>query len=129
MGALAILFGGIDTGWTFYTPYSSTYSNSFVAIALTGVFINGFSSILTGVNFVTTVHKMRAPGMTWFRQPEDPKGLAFVFLLRPGTSATNHFGLEQADNGLRHGIVVGVADAADRGGGGCDSLRLNGYPQ
>ena len=69
MGALAILFGGIDTGWTFYTPYSSTYSNSFVAIALTGVFINGFSSILTGVNFVTTVHKMRAPGMTWFRLP------------------------------------------------------------
>ncbi len=69
MAALAIIMGGIDTGWTFYTPYSSTYSNSFVALALSGVFINGFSSILTGVNFLTTVHKMRAPGMTWFRLP------------------------------------------------------------
>jgi len=66
---LAILLGGIDTGWTFYTPYSSTYSNSWVGLALAGVFINGFSSILTGVNFLTTVHKMRAPGMTWFRLP------------------------------------------------------------
>ena len=66
---LAILMGGIDTGWTFYTPYSSTYSNSYVTLALVGVFINGFSSILTGVNFMTTVHKMRAPGMTWFRLP------------------------------------------------------------
>jgi cytochrome c oxidase subunit 1 len=69
LGALAIMLGGIDTGWTFYTPYSSTYSNSFVILALVGVFINGFSSILTGVNFLTTVHKMRAPGMTWFRLP------------------------------------------------------------
>ena len=50
LATLAILMGGIDTGWTFYTPYSSTYSNSYVALALTGVFINGFSSILTGVN-------------------------------------------------------------------------------
>ncbi len=66
---LAIVLGGVDTGWTFYTPYSSTYSNSFVALALVGVFINGFSSILTGVNFVVTIHKMRAPGLTWFRLP------------------------------------------------------------
>ncbi len=69
LATIAIVLGGVDTGWTFYTPYSSTYSNSFVAIALAGVFINGFSSILTGVNFITTVHKMRAPGMTWFRLP------------------------------------------------------------
>ncbi len=66
---LAIVMGGVDTGWTFYTPYSSTYSNSFVALALVGVFINGFSSILTGVNFIVTIHKMRAPGLTWFRLP------------------------------------------------------------
>ncbi|MEE3233747.1 MAG: cbb3-type cytochrome c oxidase subunit I [Candidatus Latescibacterota bacterium] len=66
---LAIVLGGVDTGWTFYTPYSSTYSNSFVALALVGVFINGFSSILTGVNFIVTIHKMRAPGLTWFRLP------------------------------------------------------------
>ncbi len=69
LATLAIIMGGIDTGWTFYTPYSSTYASGYVAIALTGVFINGFSSILTGVNFLTTVHKMRAPGMTWFRLP------------------------------------------------------------
>ena len=64
-----VLGGGVDTGWTFYTPYSSSYSNSFVSLALVGVFINGFSSILTGVNFMVTIHKMRAPGMTWFRLP------------------------------------------------------------
>jgi len=65
----AVLLGGIDTGWTFYTPYSSTYANSNVILASMGVFITGFSSILTGVNFVATIHKMRAPGMTWFRMP------------------------------------------------------------
>ena len=69
VATVAIVAGGVDTGWTFYTPYSSTYSSYYVALALTGVFINGFSSILTGVNFLTTVHKMRAPGMTWFRLP------------------------------------------------------------
>ena len=69
LATVAIVMGGVDTGWTFYTPYSSTYSSYYVALALTGVFINGFSSILTGVNFLTTVHKMRAPGMTWFRLP------------------------------------------------------------
>ena len=61
--------GGVDTGWTFYTPYSSIYSNSNVALTVVGIFITGFSSILTGLNFVVTIHKMRAPGMTWFRLP------------------------------------------------------------
>ena len=65
----AILMGGVDTGWTFYTPLSSTYSNTFVLTAATGVFISGFSSILTGLNFIVTIHKMRAPGMTWGRLP------------------------------------------------------------
>ena len=69
LATVAIVMGGVDTGWTFYTPYSSTYSSYYVALALSGVFINGFSSILTGVNFLTTIHKMRAPGMTWFRLP------------------------------------------------------------
>jgi cytochrome c oxidase subunit I len=63
------LFGGVDTGWTFYTPYSSTYSNSAVLLTAVGVFITGFSSIATGLNFIITIHKMRAPGMTWFRMP------------------------------------------------------------
>src|ERR1700737_4806937 len=61
--------GGLDTGWTFYTPLSSVYSNSAVTPAVIGIFINGFSSILTGLNFIVTIHTMRAPGMTWFRLP------------------------------------------------------------
>jgi cytochrome c oxidase subunit I len=65
----AIVMGGVDTGWTFYTPLSTTYSNTFVITAAVGVFIAGFSSILTGLNFIVTVHKMRAPGMTWGRLP------------------------------------------------------------
>jgi cytochrome c oxidase subunit 1 len=63
----AILIGGADTGWTFYTPYSSTYANSHVILMATGVFIAGFSTILTGLNFIVTTHEMRAPGLTWFK--------------------------------------------------------------
>ncbi|HZO86775.1 MAG TPA: cytochrome c oxidase subunit I [Chthonomonadaceae bacterium] len=66
---VAIITGGVDTGWTFYTPLSTTYSNSNVLLAAAGVFITGFSSILTGLNFIVTTHKMRAPGLTWFRLP------------------------------------------------------------
>ncbi len=63
----ALLAGGVDTGWTFYTPLSTTYSNSNVALMAAGIFISGFSSILTGLNFIVTTHKLRAPGVTWFR--------------------------------------------------------------
>jgi cytochrome c oxidase subunit 1 len=65
----AVTFGGVDTGWTFYTPYSSTYSNSHVITMAAGIFIAGFGTILTGLNFIITTHKLRAPGMTWFRMP------------------------------------------------------------
>jgi len=65
----AVIGGGVDTGWTFYTPLSTTYVNTNVLSAALGVFVAGFSSILTGLNFVVTIHKMRAPGMTWFRMP------------------------------------------------------------
>ncbi|HET9179852.1 MAG TPA: cytochrome c oxidase subunit I [Terriglobia bacterium] len=65
----AVVAGGVDTGWTFYTPLSSLYLNTHVMAAAGGVFIAGFSSILTGLNFVVTIHKMRAPGLTWFRLP------------------------------------------------------------
>jgi cytochrome c oxidase subunit 1 len=71
-GALAfaaLVMGGVDTGWTFYTPYSSVYSNGYVVLTIVGIFLGGFSSILTGLNFIVTTHKMRAPGMTWFRMP------------------------------------------------------------
>src|SRR5262252_160499 len=66
---IALIAGGVDTGWTFYTPYSTTYSNSYVVLTVVGVFIVGFSSILTALNFVVTMHTMRAPGLTWFRLP------------------------------------------------------------
>jgi len=64
-----VITGGVDTGWTFYAPYSSIASNTNVTTAALGVFITGFSSILTGFNFIVTIHRMRAPGMTWFRLP------------------------------------------------------------
>jgi len=67
--ALGTLFiGGVDTGWTFYTPYSTTIGGGVTLIVL-AAFVLGFSSIFTGVNFIATVHKMRAPGMGWFEMP------------------------------------------------------------
>jgi cytochrome c oxidase subunit 1 len=65
----AIVRGGVDTGWTFYTPFSTNYTTTFVVTAAVGILIAGFSSILTGLNFIATVHRMRAPGLTWFRLP------------------------------------------------------------
>ena len=64
-----ILTGGVDTGWTFYTPFSTAFSNTRVIEAGLAIFVAGFSSILTGLNFVVTIHRMRAPGMTWSRLP------------------------------------------------------------
>ena len=64
-----MLTGGVDTGWTFYTPFSTAFSNTKVIEAGLAIFISGFSSILTGLNFVVTIHRMRAPGMTWDRLP------------------------------------------------------------
>lgn len=67
LGALA--FGGVDTGWTFYTPFSTMFSNSNVVLTLAGVFVVGFSSILTGLNIIVTVHTQRTQGMHWMRLP------------------------------------------------------------
>ena len=64
----AMLIGGLDTGWTFYTPYSTTTSSTVIAATL-GIFVLGFSSIFTGINFITTINTMRPPGMTWFKMP------------------------------------------------------------
>src|SRR5215467_1742014 len=64
-----IITGGVDTGWTFYTPFSTMFSNTHVIESGLAIFIAGFSSILTGLNFVVTIHRMRAPGMTWRRLP------------------------------------------------------------
>jgi cytochrome c oxidase subunit I len=73
IGGLFMLYtivnGGVDTGWTFYTPLSSQFLDTHVVAAALAIFIAGFSSILTGLNFIVTVHRMRAPGMTWSRLP------------------------------------------------------------
>ena len=69
LALMAMLVGGVDTGWTFYAPYSSIYANGYVVLTAVGIFLAGFSSILTGLNFIITTHKMRAPGLTWFRLP------------------------------------------------------------
>lgn len=65
----ALVGGGVDTGWTFYTPFSTTYSHTPVIVMAVGILIAGFASIFTGLNFIVTVHRMRAPGMTWGRLP------------------------------------------------------------
>jgi cytochrome c oxidase subunit 1 len=64
-----MLSGGVDTGWTFYVPYSTRSAHTAVMSTATGIMILGFSSILTGLNFLVTIHRMRAPGMTWNRLP------------------------------------------------------------
>lgn len=69
LATLSAAVGGVDTGWTFYTPFSSTFSTSHVYLMASGVFIVGFSSILTSLNFIVTIHTMRAPGLTWSRLP------------------------------------------------------------
>jgi cytochrome c oxidase subunit 1 len=66
---VAMVTGGVDTGWTFYTPFSSSYSTTNVIPVVAGIFILGFSSILTALNFIVSIHKLRAPGLTWFRLP------------------------------------------------------------
>ncbi len=73
LGALftlwALIDGGVDTGWTFYAPFSTSASTTHVVAAALGIFIVGFSSILTGLNFIVSIHRLRAPGLTWFRLP------------------------------------------------------------
>jgi cytochrome c oxidase subunit 1 len=102
--------GGIDTGWTFYTPYSSTYSHTQVVPVVLGVFITGFSSILTGLNFVVTIHKMRAPGLTWFRLPLfiwATYATSIIFILGTPVLAITLFLL-----GLERLLHVGIFDPA-----------------
>ena len=65
----SLFWGGLDTGWTFYTPLASNYTSGYVVLAVVGIFLSGFSSIATGVNFIVTIHRLRAPGLTWYRLP------------------------------------------------------------
>ena len=106
----ATISGGVDTGWTFYPPYSSHYSSTNVTIVALGVFIAGFSSILTGLNFIVTIHKMRAPGMTWFRLPLFIWGMyatSLIFVLGTPVIAITLFLL-----GCERVLHVGIFDPA-----------------
>jgi cytochrome c oxidase subunit 1 len=104
----AIIIGGVDTGWTFYTPYSSTYSNGHVMLMAAGIFVAGFSSIATGLNFIVTVHKLRAPGLTWFRLP------LFVWAIYATSIilvlATPVLAITLVLMGLERGLGVGIFD-------------------
>lgn len=65
----ALFVGGVDTGWTFYTPLASAYSKGHVVATVVAIIIAGFSSIATGLNFIISIHRLRAPGMTWYKMP------------------------------------------------------------
>ena len=69
LAVIAMIYGGVDTGWTFYAPFSTAYASGQVILTALGIFITGFSSIFTAINFIVTIHTMRAPGLTWFRLP------------------------------------------------------------
>jgi len=106
----AAISGGLDTGWTFYTPYSSSFSHTQVVPVALGVFITGFSSILTGLNFVVTIHKMRAPGLTWFRLPLFIWAMyatSIIFILGTPVIAITLFLL-----GLERLLHIGIFDPA-----------------
>jgi cytochrome c oxidase subunit I len=109
---VGMIYGGADTGWTFYTPYSTTTTTKVVPILL-GAFIVGFSSILTGLNFIVTVHTLRAPGITWNKLP------LFVWSIY-GTSviqilATPVLGMTLLLVAIEHAFGWGIFDPA-RGG-------------
>ncbi|MEO8603055.1 MAG: cytochrome c oxidase subunit I [bacterium] len=107
---VAVVGGGVDTGWTFYTPYSTTYSTSNVMPAAIGIFITGFSSILTGLNFIVTIHRMRAPGLTWFRLPLfiwAHYATSLIFVLGTPVIAITIFLV-----GLERGLHIGIFDPA-----------------
>jgi cytochrome c oxidase subunit 1 len=107
---MCLLAGGVDTGWTFYTPFSTMFSNSHVVLAVIGVFIVGFSSILTGLNFIVTIHTMRTHGMTWFRLPLfvwSMYGVSLVMML-----ATPVLAMTLALIALERLLGVGIFDPA-----------------
>lgn len=106
----AILAGGVDTGWTFYTPYSSTYSNTYVMATAVGVFVAGFSSILTGLNFIVTTHQMRCPGLTWFRLPLFIWSMYAASLIM--VLATPVLAAALLLVGLERGLGIGIFDPA-----------------
>ncbi|MBX3159153.1 MAG: cbb3-type cytochrome c oxidase subunit I [Deltaproteobacteria bacterium] len=106
---LSLWFGGVDTGWTFYAPYATT-SPTAVATAVFGVFVVGISSILTGLNFIVTVHTMRAKGMRWFRMPLFVWAIYATAIIQ--VLATPVLGLSLLLVGADHAFGMGVFDPA-----------------
>jgi cytochrome c oxidase subunit 1 len=112
-GALFALFsivtGGVDTGWTFYTPYSSSTGGSVISMTL-GVFILGFSSIFTGLNFIVTIHKLRCPNQTWFKLPLFVWGLYATAIIQ--VLATPVLGITMVLLILERVFGIGIFDPA-----------------
>jgi len=103
-----LLLGGVDTGWTFYTPFSTMFSNTNVILVAVGVFVTGFSTILTGLNFIVTTHKLRMPGMTWFKLPLFVWGMYAVSLVM--VLATPVLAMTLSLIGLERIAHVGIFD-------------------
>jgi len=105
----SIVTGGVDTGWTFYTPYSTDSTGSVISMTL-GVFILGFSSIFTGLNFIVTIHKLRAPGMNWFNMPLFVWGLYATAVIQ--VLATPVLGITMVLLIMEKVLGVGIFDPA-----------------
>lgn len=106
---ISIFTSAADTGWTFYTPYSSSTSTSVIPMTM-GVFVLGFSSIFTGLNFIVTVHKLRAPGLTWFKMPLMVWGLYATAIIQ--VLATPVLGITVLLLTLERAFGIGIFDPA-----------------
>ncbi len=109
LAVYAILSGGIDTGWTFYTPYSDTTNTAVLPMTM-AVFVAGFASILTGINFIVTIHKMRAPGLTWNRLPLFIWALYAVSIVQ--VLATPVIGITMVLLAMERLVGIGIFDPA-----------------
>ena len=107
---VALLVSKVDTGWTFYTPYSSRDAGASVFFMTMAVFVAGFSSIFTGINFIVTVHKMRAPGLTWNRLPLFVWGLYATSIVQ--VLATPVLGITMLLLFLEKALRIGIFDPA-----------------
>ena len=109
---VALLTGGLDTGWTFYTPYSTDPNSSMGGVipAVTGAFILGFSSIFTGMNFIVTIHRLRPPGMTWWRMPLFLWGIYATAVLQ--VMATPVLGITLALLAVERAFGIGIFNPA-----------------
>lgn len=107
LAVYSILAGSVDTGWTFYTPYSTQTSGAVITMIM-AIFILGFSSVFTGLNFIATVHKLRAPGMTWFKMPLFVWGLYATGIIQ--VLATPVLGITLLLLALERAFGIGIFD-------------------